>query len=202
MSIDIRKLTPELLEDYLNFFDTTPHDDNTDESKCYCVGWCSADHRIKTDFSSPEKRRAIAAKYVNEGVIKGYLAYHEGRVVGWCNANTRSDCLHCVGWQFLMKEFNTDETAPESKIKSIFCFVIAPEMQRKGIATLLMQRVCYDAVDEGFDYVEAYPKREFTSAARDFMGPVEMYIKHGFVLHEKLEKGEIEVVMRKKLHHI
>lgn len=196
MNIEIKELTPQLLKDYVNFFDTTPHDDNTDESKCYCVGWCSADHRIETDFSSPEKRRKLAEQYVAEGIIKGYLAYHEGRVVGWCNANTRADCLHCGGWLYLMKSLCYES---ENKVKSIYCFVIAPEMQRKGIATQLLERVCKDAVDEGFDYVEAYPKREFINVARDFMGPIEMYKDHGFVLHEAFENGEIEVVMRKKI---
>ena len=199
MNLEIKELVPQLLEDYLNFFDTTPHDDSTDESKCYCVGWCSADHRVKTDFSSPEKRRKSAGQYVSEGLIKGYLAYHEGRVVGWCNANTKADCLHCGGWLYLMKSLDADEGKSESKVKSIFCFVIAPEMQRKGVATQLLERVCEDAADEGFDYVEAYPKREFISVSRDFMGPIEMYKKHGFVLHEELKSGEIEVVMRKKL---
>lgn len=70
MNIEIKKLEPRLLDDYINFFDTTPHDDCTDESKCYCVGWCNADHRIKTDFSSPEKRRKLAVQYVREGIIK------------------------------------------------------------------------------------------------------------------------------------
>ena len=47
------------------------------------------------------------------------------------------------------------------RIKSIFCFVIAPEMQRMGIATQLVERVCKDAAGEGFDYVEAYVNKEF-----------------------------------------
>lgn len=55
MNIEIRKLAPDLVEDYVSFFDTTPHYYNKDEHKCYCVCWCSADHRIKTDFSSPER---------------------------------------------------------------------------------------------------------------------------------------------------
>lgn len=37
MNIEIRKLTPDLAEDYIHFFDTTPHDDNVDAHKCYCV---------------------------------------------------------------------------------------------------------------------------------------------------------------------
>ena len=75
MTITIKKLTPELTEEYLHFFDVTPHDDNTDESKRYCVCWCSADHRIETDFSSAKKRRDLAAEYIKEGSIQGYLAY-------------------------------------------------------------------------------------------------------------------------------
>lgn len=64
MNIEIKKLTPTLTEDYLNFFDVTPHWDNIDEQKCYCVCWCSADHRVQTDFSSAEKRRDLAAQYI------------------------------------------------------------------------------------------------------------------------------------------
>ena len=55
----IRRLSPELCDDYLRFFDETPHDDNRDESKCYCVCWSAADS-TGCDFSSAEKRRALA----------------------------------------------------------------------------------------------------------------------------------------------
>ena len=34
MDIEIRKLTPDLAEEYVNFFDITPHDDNVEEHKC------------------------------------------------------------------------------------------------------------------------------------------------------------------------
>ena len=36
MAISIRRLVPDA-EDYVHFFDSTPHDDNVDEHKCYCV---------------------------------------------------------------------------------------------------------------------------------------------------------------------
>lgn len=53
MKVEIRKLTPVLTDDYLYFFDTTPHWDNIDEQKCYCVCWCSADHRALIIESKP-----------------------------------------------------------------------------------------------------------------------------------------------------
>jgi GNAT superfamily N-acetyltransferase len=162
------------------------------------VCWCGADQR-ETDCSSPEKRRVLAAQYVKEGILKGYLAYHKGKAVGWCNANTKVDCLQSGGWQWFMKSLHNIEDEPGSKVKSIFCFVIAPEMQRKGIASTLLERACKDAADEGFDYVEAYPKKSFTDVSSDFKGPAGMYKKQGFVLHKEFESGNVETVMRKKL---
>ncbi len=194
MNIEIKKLTPELTEDYLKFFDVTPHDDDVPGSKCYCVCWCSADHRVATDFSSQEKRRELARQYVKDGIIQGYLAYQGERVVGWCNANTKSQCLHCISWLSFMQSIDVDDT--NLKIKSIFCFVIAPDMQRKGIATQLLCHVCEDAAADGFDVVESYPKKEFVSVPRDFMGPAKMYEKLEFT---PIREVDDIAVMRKAL---
>lgn len=195
MDIAIRKLTPDLAENYVQFFDTTPHDDDIDAHKCYCVCWCGDDCEGK-DFSTAEKRREYARQCVRDGKLQGYLAYCGDQVVGWCNANTKSDCLKCMSWKRFMGSIPTEEVARGTRVKSIFCFVIAPEMQRKGIAARLVERVCLDAVQDGFDFVEAYPNQEFVSKVEDFMGPVELYRKSGFsVYHE----NEQRLVMRKPL---
>ncbi len=169
MNIIIKRLTPELVEDYLHFFDATPHDDGIDENKCYCVCWCSTDHRVETDFSSAAKRRELARQYVIKGIIQGYLAYQDSKVVGWCNANTKSECRNCINWLRFMQSVEYDDSI--LKVKSIFCYVIALEMQRKGITTKLLERGYIDAQMEGFDNVESYPKKEFVSTAWYFMGP-------------------------------
>jgi len=195
MDIEIRKLTPGLAEDYARFFDVTPHDDNKEEHKCYCVCWCSDDSEGK-DFSSREKRREHAVRYVGDGSIQGYLAYRGDEIVGWCNANTKSDCLQCVSWRRFMGPIERITSDPGAKVKSVFCFVIAPELKRMGVATALLKRVCKDAAEEGFDYVEAYPNRKPRNVSRDFVGPLTMYEKCGFSKYVK-HKGKI--VMRKAL---
>ena len=191
MQISIRKLTPELAQDYVRFFDETPHDQNVPEHKCYCVCWISAnsDH---FDCSTVDKRRIAAVKLINEGYLKGYLAYAGDRVVGWCNANTKSECTNCVSWRYFLKEVPLDCTHS----KSVFCFVIAPEMQRKGIATKLLEYVIADAKADGYTHVEAYPNKHFTSIAADFMGPAVMYSKLGFI--QSSETTE-KLIMRKTL---
>jgi len=195
MAIEIRKLIPEFAEDYVNFFDTTPHDKNVDEHKCYCVCWCNDDYEGK-DFSTAEKRRKWALHYVKNNKIQGYLAYSGDVIVGWCNANTKLDCLKCASWRRFMNYVPLEASNTNIKVKSIFCFVIAPEMKRKGIATLLLERVCKDAVQEGFDFVEAYPYKENSYQSSDFGGYFEMYRKGGFYVFLEAEQG---LVLRKKL---
>ena len=195
MDIEIRKLSPDLAEKYVHFFDTTPHDDNIDEHKCYCVCWSNDDYEGK-DFSTVEKRREYALQYVRGNNIEGYLAYKEDKIVGWCNANTKSDCLKCVSWRMFMNHVPIEELDSGLKVKSVFCFVIAPEMRRKGIATILLERVCEDAAKDGFDFVEAYPYKESSYRSTDFGGYYEMYKKCGFFVFLETEQG---LVMRKKL---
>jgi len=198
MNVEIRKLVPDLSEDYLRFFETEAHADNEDEDRCYCVCWCSADHREGMDFSSPEKRRDLAIQYIKNGTIHGYLAYYSGQVVGWCNANAKSECLNCISWlrNRGMAAVKKTESTPDIRVKSVFCFTIAPRMKRKGIATQLLERVCKDTAEEGFDYVEAYPNKAFISIFRDFMGPLELYNKCGFSVSDETE---YIYVMRKSL---
>jgi len=198
MNIEIRKLTPDLAEDYVTFFDTTPHNEKY-KVKCYCVFWSNDDGANK-DFKTKKARRDYAIQYVKGSHIQGYLAYCDNKVVGWCNANTKSACLNCMGWQGMngkRKGFiPTEEPASEQKVKSVFCFAIAPEMRRQGIASQLLSRVCQDAVQDGFDFVEAYPDKEVTVKSEDFMGYSDMYEKLGFVVcHETNRK----LVMRKSL---
>lgn len=195
MAIVIRKLIPDLAEDYVRFFDTTPHDDNVDEHKCYCVCWCNDDYMGK-DLSTAEKRRKCALQYVKDNNIQGYLAYDGDTVVGWCNANTKSDCLKCASWRRFMDYVPLEESNTDAKMKSIFCFVIAPEMKRKGIATLLLECVCKDATQNGFDFVEVYPYKEYSYHSSDFGGYFKMYKKTRFYVSLETEQG---LVMRKHL---
>ena len=40
---------------------------------------------------------------------------------------------------------------------------------------MLLERVCKDAQEEGFEILEAYPYREHSNQSSDFGGYVEMY---------------------------
>jgi len=198
MNIEIKKLTPGLAEAYARFFDVTPHDDHTvkDELPCYCVTWRTDDTYVCDEngnwnhwFRTREERRERAVEFIKSGSLQGYLAYDDGEIVGFMNAN--AECKGCV--DYLRNYWPIEEHRTDIKVKSIFCFVVAPEMQRKGIATLLVKRLCEDAADEGLDFVEAYSN---INIANDGRGPVAMYEKCGFV---KYAEREGYAVVRKAL---
>lgn len=194
MDIVIHKLTPEIAEEYVHFFDITPHNANIEENKCYCITWRSDDSYVdgQSWFSSREDRRKHALEYVRKGYLQGYLAYYNNEIVGWCNAN--ENCRICI--DYLRSYWPIEEYDPDIKIKSIFCFVIAPKMQRKGIATQLVERICKDAANDGFDFVEAYTNKKFVDTVHDFRGPLEMYEKCGF---SKYAEQDGKIVVRKAL---
>lgn len=190
MNIDIKSLSADLVDDYINFFDHTPHD--TDGQKCYCVCWCSADHSALTDSLTTDYRRSLAKEYISLGTLQGYLAYDGAKVIGWCNANERNNCTKCASWLKYMQEV---KNSSDERVKSIFCFVISSEYRRMGIATALLKRVISDAKASGFDYVEAYPRLD-TKSYSNFQGYSSMYEKAGF---EKVYDTTDKNVMRKQL---
>ena len=197
MDIKICKLIPELAEEYVRFFDMTPHWYDSDKRKCYCVVYCNDDYEeIKSLVTTQAAIRDYTIKCVKSGNLQGYLAYYDDKIVGWCNANTKSDCLKCNGWRYNLSNVPTEESNEGIKVKSIFCFVIAPEMRRKGIATRLLEHVCKDAAQDGFDFVEAYPEKKFMNECDDYQGPIELYKKSGFSIYYEMAK---KFVMRKQL---
>lgn len=198
MDFEIKKLTPDLAEAYARFFDTTPHDDRTDKAAlpCYCVTWRGDDsYRGDGDhwYATHEERRKRAISFIKAGSLQGYLAYRGDEIVGWCNAN--ASCQLCLS--YLRSFWPIDAFRPDIHVKSVFCFMIAPEVQRMGVATKLLERVCQDAAREGCQFVEAYAYRDFAAEPFDFRGPMAMYQKCGFSVHAVREG---KVVMRKAMN--
>jgi hypothetical protein len=68
MIIEIKKLTPDLAEAYVRFFDKTPHNQKYN-TKCYCVCWCGNEPE-GIDCSTEEKRRAVAHEFVKAGNLQ------------------------------------------------------------------------------------------------------------------------------------
>ena len=195
MKVEIKKLTPERVEDYVQFFDTVPHNPSGNGDKCYCVTFCK-DAVYQSGglywYPTAEERRQHGMKRVMDGDIQGYLAYVDGEVVGWCNAGDKADYGECIDHVRTYGNVPVEKSQPGEKIKFIFCFAVAPSVQRRGVVTQLINFVCEDARAAGFECVEAHTYRDFT---RDgFKGTLGMYEKCGFTVY--VEEGDNVVVRR------
>lgn len=190
MNIDIKRLSPGLAEDYIEFFDNRAFSDNPEWSACYCVFFHWNDEYEKSaqepGVDIHDYNRNLARKFIHQGTLKGYLAYVDGVVMGWCNANDKS------AYETLSREQRPDLWEDDSrKIKSVTCFTIAPEMRRKGLSTAMLKRVCEDAAEDGYKIVEAYPRKRFPEMNKNYHGPYPLYEKAGFEIYKELEKESI-----------
>ena len=191
-SITIKRLSPELIADYLDFFDHRAFTDDNPNGPCYCTSPNQNEEEIQQmvgEFRTSgvkETVRRYAVEMLNQNRIHGYLAYDGETSVGWCNA---ADMESYSGF--------VPESARRNacgKTVSIVCFEIAPEYRGRGIASALIHRVCEDAKAEGYAAVEGYAELSDRRNDFDYHGPARLYQKAGFT--EAARKNG-QVVMRK-----
>ena len=193
-SISIKRLTPELNDDYLDFFDHRAFTDDNPNGPCYCTSANQDEEEIRqmvSEFKAygvKETVRRYAVEMLKQNRIQGYLAYDGDVSVGWCNA---ADMESYAGF---VPEFARKNAC--GKTVSIVCFEIAPEYRGMGIASAFIDRVCSDAKSEGYAAVEGYAKLSDQRNDFDYQGPVRLYQKAGFTEAAK-ENGL--VIMRKVL---
>jgi GNAT superfamily N-acetyltransferase len=199
MSFTVRELEPELLEDYLAFFDDQAFADFPWWSACYCRFWDDPSD-VEGD-SSPEHRdayRALVADLVRNGKQQGLLAYSDGKVVGWCNAKAR------LGYS-MPRRIEKAPADDAARVGSVVCFIVAKDFRGKGIAGTMLDAACDKFRREGLAIAEAYPTTAPPSgpyadqipwSAHNHTGPLEMYRKAGFAVHLQLERF---AVVRKTL---
>ena len=199
MNLSIKPLTPELVADYFDFFENRAFTDDS-PYRCYCQVYQMSKEQYQTVYEKITAEgldpgcasREVAEQQIENGVLRGYLAYADGKSIGWCNANDRAN---------YPSEPVYDDTpfhAPaEMREKAVVCFEIAPEYRGKGVATMLLQQVINDAKTEGYIAVVGFPTRRDERYEWDCSGPVRLYDKAGF--SEVARNGD-RIVMRKDLN--
>lgn len=186
MDISIKPLSPDLLNDYLFFFDNIVFTENPDWSMCYCYSF----HFVGIDDQwNKKENRASAIKLIKEDKMRGYLAYSNNTPVGWCNVNDRNN------YQRLNKIYNI-VSDPNEKIASIVCFLISPAFRRKGIAKILLEKIISDYTKRDYDYIEAYPDKVGSSCEKNYKGHLNLYQRNNFGV---ISESDNYFIVRKEL---
>jgi len=186
--VTVHPVTEDRIEDWLDFFDHDGFAGNPDWAACYC----REPHEPATP-EDPERlwkdNRAVMVERLRSGGAFGYLAYVDGRTVGWVNASPRADYA-------LYRLVDPDGPAPSSVI-GVSCFVIAPPFRRHGVSAALLDRVVADAAARGASWVEGYPHNEPEEGdPGHFRGPRSLYDARGFT---PVEVRDRDTVMRRSV---
>lgn len=185
--IVVRPLTPDLLEDWLAYFDHDAFEDNPDWAGCYCQ-WFHFDHDTADwEARTAEDNRASAVRLIQTGGLRGYLAYDGARPVGWCQAAPRLEIPNLAHDDELV----ADDAA---QVGSIVCFNVAAASRRRGVAGALLEAACAGFRERGLRMAEAYPRREATGDAANYHGPLALYLRAGFEVYR--ETANLVVVRR------
>ncbi|MCH5197789.1 MAG: GNAT family N-acetyltransferase [Oscillospiraceae bacterium] len=205
MAFTIKRLTPDLISDYMDFFDNRAFSDGSPFYPCYCCNynmpddefWAHCEGLEDTTENRCRVQRDCAEILIKDGRLQGYLIYDGEISIGWCNANNKKSYRH-------FGDFNMDDDPKDAaiasdspgKTKSAVCFEVAPDYRRRGVATMLLKRVIEDARNEGYDFVEIYPSAQKEFNFLQYTGPMGLCEKLGF---ERTAQHGNTVVMRKKL---
>lgn len=164
--VEIRRLTPDELDNFLKFMEGPAFVTNPQWSGCYCQFYLNTPEQQPNADVRAEVNRKTACERINAGTMNGYLAFSGDEVIGWVAANKASN-------------FVALPPAPEGTARLI-CFIVEQEHQGKGVATELLRFAIQDLGKQGFNRLEAAPlaSDEFTSWG--YRGKLSTYLKAGF----------------------
>jgi GNAT superfamily N-acetyltransferase len=186
--VTVQPVTEDRVDEWLRLFDHDAFAGNPDWASCYCL-----EPHAPATKEQPERpwrtTRATMVERLRGGTTFGYLAYVEGRAVGWVNASLRSE-------YGLYRRVDASGPPPSSVV-GVSCFIIAPPFRRHGVAAALLDRVIADASARGVSWIEGYPHNEpKANDASHFRGPRAMYEERGF---RPIEVRDHYTVMRRSV---
>jgi len=193
-NLELRELTPDRANDFLDYFDQDAFADNPEGASCYCCyfHWGGGNGE---DWSSrtAAANREWQAELIQRSETTGILAYLDNRPIGWCHAAKKRSLAHLSTMDILA-------SSDDESVGSIVCFVVTKRFRGTGLSSLLLKAACDLLAKGSLQIVEAYPDRQATDSYANFHGRLDMFLDAGFQMHRELE-GDMTgiVIVRRNL---
>jgi GNAT superfamily N-acetyltransferase len=189
-NVVIRPLEPALVQDFLSFFDSRAFADNPDWSECYCrcfktvgvAAWKAATAKVN---------RADAEREIKLGAMRGYLAYVDGTMRGWCAADSKLAYPMLADFEGVMAD-------DDERTASIVCLLVEASWRGKGIGRALVEAALAGEAARDHAWMEAYPRTAAhrLSDSEAYPGPLGLYLSLGF---EPLRIAGDRTILRRPL---
>jgi ribosomal protein S18 acetylase RimI-like enzyme len=193
----VERLTPARRDDFLAFFDPrhgAAFADHAEWAKCHCHFYEVAPAIAWDTLDAAANRMAMAAR-IDVGEMEGFLAYAEGRVVGWVNAQPYHKLPHaCARLAIVPPRLDV----PPHEAAAIVCFVTDPAWRRRGVARALLDGALASFTSRGLRLVDAFPWKagDSTAPADHYHGPLALFLAAGF---EPIREERELTVVRKRI---
>jgi GNAT superfamily N-acetyltransferase len=185
--IEIKKLTPDLIDIFTSFFEHIEYDHAPSWKSCYCHYYhssCSFDE-WKTRSSEQNKLASIQAIY--DGMMTGFLAFQNHQCIGWANIN------HAGTYPRLVEELKP--YIQQKNVALSICFVIHPDFRNQGVARVLLDHAIEYYRYKGYDGMLALPIEGDFKKELHYRGTMHMYEERGY---EKIgENGNTKIFYKK-----
>lgn len=182
-TVDIRRLSPETLPDFLKFFDGSAFSDNPKWASCYCQCFHEDHSAIVWAERTAPQNRALACSRIRAGLVGGVLAYSLGTPIGWCSAAPRR----------FFRALDDEPTPDAELVGAIMCFLVEPGHRGQGVARALLEAACDGLREQGLRIAEANPRQSARNAADNHFGPLALYLSAGFSVHREDPDGSVYV---------
>lgn len=184
--LSISRMSPNLIDAWLDFFDNRAFVDTPEWAACYCMAYL----REKKAFeaATSEENRSLAIEGFRSGSASGLVAIDGGEAVGWVRFAPKPLIPFYAGRKAKPDDDN-------STIGSIVCFMIDRRYRGKGVAKQLLEAACGELTIDGFSVAEGYPWNNPKNQAEAFPGPLPMYLSNGFETIRELAR--ITIVQRR-----
>jgi ribosomal protein S18 acetylase RimI-like enzyme len=180
--MEIKRLSVDTLDDFLEYFDHRAFLENKEWSGCYCQFYLAAEDTSVTGEDQSANNRSLACSRVETGAMDGYLLYEGDSFLGWCAAAS----------SMLFPAFpEADET-----LARILCFNIDPARRGEGLAGELLDLVIQDLTSRGFEALEAAPNHSGYST-KSYRGSSQMFLSRDF--QKVTDLGDGFILVRKYL---
>jgi GNAT superfamily N-acetyltransferase len=168
-ALSFQPLTPERWDDLVDLFGS-----NGACGGCWCMWW----KRSREQFvrrKGASNRRSFKA-LVDRGEVPGFLAFEQGKPVGWCAVEPRDHYM-------LLARSRALAAVDAESVWSITCLFIKAGHRRRGLSLAMLQQAKRFVGARGGCLVEGYPKDlvgTFPGANSVWTGAASTFLKAGF----------------------
>lgn len=152
---------------------------------CWCMYWRLDQGERYEDVKGPLARRRFHA-LVKSGKVHGVLAFHDGKLVGWCAFERRVDLPR-------LDRAPSLKVLDAERVWSLPCFFVKADWRGKGVAAALLRAAAAALAARGAEIAEGYPVKlagRSIPAAFAWTGVTPMFEAAGFDLAEARPKGK------------